>query len=59
MCIRDSGNYALQSATNPDDNGVGGQNFYWQDFLGDDYARVPIKFARKYFAESNHVCLIF
>lgn len=27
-----NGNYALQSATNPDDNGVGGQNFYWQDF---------------------------
>lgn len=48
-----NGNYALQSATNPDDNGVGGQNFYWQDFLGDDYARVPIKFARKYFAENG------
>ena len=46
-----NGNYALQSATNPDDNGVGGQNFYWQDFLGDDYARIPVKFARKYFAE--------
>lgn len=46
-----NGNYALQSATNPDDNGVGGENFYWQDFLGDDYARIPIKFARKYFAE--------
>ena len=47
------GNYALQSATNPDDNGVGGQNFYWQDFLGDDYVRIPIKFARKYFAENG------
>lgn len=46
-----NGNYALQSATNPDDNGVGGKKFYWQDFLGDDYARIPIKFARKYFAE--------
>ena len=46
-----NGNYALQSATNPDDNGVGGENFYWQDFLGDDYARIPVKFARKYFAE--------
>lgn len=46
-----NGNYALQSATNPDDNGVGGQNFYWQDFLGNDFARIPIKFARKYFAE--------
>jgi len=46
-----NGNYALQSATNPDDNGVGGQNFYWQDFLGD--VRIPIKFARKYFAENG------
>lgn len=45
------GNYALQSATNPDDNGVKGTNFYWQDFLGDDYVRIPIKFARQYFAE--------
>lgn len=48
-----NGNYALQSATNPDDNGVGGRNFYWQDFLGDDYVRIPIKFARKYFAENG------
>lgn len=48
-----NGNYALQSATNPDDNGVGGQNFYWQDFLGDDYVHIPIKFARKYFAENG------
>ena len=48
-----NGNYALQSATNPDDNGVGGQNFYWQDFLDDDYVRIPIKFARKYFAENG------
>ena len=48
-----NGNYALQSATNPDDNGVGGQNFYWQDFLGDDYVRIPIKFARKNFAENG------
>ena len=48
-----NGNYALQSATNPDDNGVGGQNFYWQGFLGDDYVRIPIKFARKYFAENG------
>ena len=48
-----NGNYALQSATNPDNNGVGGQNFYWQDFLGDDYVRIPIKFARKYFAENG------
>ena len=45
--------YDLQSASQPDDNGVSGQNFYWQDYLGDDYARIPIKFARKYFAESG------
>lgn len=49
--VDSEGNYLLQSATNPSDNGVGGQNFYWQDFLGEDYARIPIKFARKYFAE--------
>ena len=51
--ISGGGDDALQSATNPDDNGVGGQNFYWQDFLGDDYVRIPIKFARKYFAENG------
>ena len=44
-----NGNYALQSATNPDDNGVGGQNFYWQDFLGDDYVRIPIKICPQIF----------
>lgn len=47
------GYYNLQSASNPDDNGVSGQNFYWQDYLGDDFVRIPIKFARKYFAESG------
>lgn len=46
-----NGYYDLQSASNPDDNGVSGQNFYWQDYLGDDFVRIPIKFARKYFAE--------
>lgn len=25
--------------------------FFWQDYLGDDFVRVPVKFARKYFAE--------
>mgnify|MGYP000105017785 CR=1 FL=1 len=47
------GYYDLQSASQTDDNGVSGENFYWQDYLGDDYARIPIKFARKYFAESG------
>ncbi len=37
--------YGLQTgATDPG-------NFYWQDYLGDDYVRVPIKFARQYFKE--------
>lgn len=47
------GYYDLQSASLTDDNGVSGENFYWQDYLGDDYARIPIKFARKYFAEAG------
>lgn len=45
------GFYNLQSAKLTDDNGVAGTNFYWQDYLGDDYARIPIALARKYFAE--------
>lgn len=47
------GYYNLQSASQTDDNGVSGENFYWQDYLGDDYVRIPIKFARKYFEESG------
>ncbi len=41
--------YPLQSAATATDDTS--NRFYWQDYLGDDYVRVPIKFARKYFAE--------
>ena len=50
------GNYALQHSTayNPSGNpdatwDVGGDNFYWQDYLGDlDYIREACRLARKY-----------
>ena len=50
------GNYALQHSTayNPSGNpdatwDVGGDNFYWQDYLGDlDYIRQACRLARKY-----------
>ncbi len=43
------GFYPLQSANNPDDNGVNGDVFYWQDFLGPiDYVRTVINRARQY-----------
>ena len=50
------GNYALQHSTayNPSGNpdatwDVGGDNFYWQDYLGDlDYVRQACRLARKY-----------
>jgi len=42
--------YDLQHAATSDDPS---NNFYWQDYLGDDYVRVPIKFARQYFAENG------
>jgi GH35 family endo-1,4-beta-xylanase len=29
----------------------GSDDFFWQDYLGDDYARNAVKYARKYFAE--------
>lgn len=39
--------YDLQHAgDNPND-------FFWQDYLGDDFVRVPVKFARQYFAENG------
>ncbi len=48
------GNYALQHADNPDDNGVKGDNFYWQDILGDiDFVVLAEKKARKYFEEAG------
>ena len=50
------GNYQLQHSTAYNPNGnpdatwdVGGDNFYWQDYLGDlDYVRQACRLARKY-----------
>lgn len=42
--------YDLQHAATADDPS---NKFYWQDYLGDNYVRVPIKFARQYFAENG------
>lgn len=44
------GYYELQSASNGDPT----NNFYWQDYLGDDeFVRDAVKLARKYFAENG------
>lgn len=49
-----NGNYALQHASNPDDNGVSGDVFYWQDYLGDlDFVRIAVAKARQYFEEAG------
>ena len=45
------GNYVLQSSKNPNSGSwdVGGQNFFWQDYMGDlDYVRQACRLARKY-----------
>ena len=50
------GNYILQHSTEYNPNGnpdatwdVGGDNFYWQDYMGDlDYVRQACRLARKY-----------
>lgn len=42
--------YDLQHAATSDNPA---NKFYWQDYLGDNYVRVPIKFARQYFAENG------
>jgi len=42
-----SGNYPLQ-------HGTGGNNFFWQDYLGDlDYVRTAVSLARNHFAQSG------
>lgn len=43
--------YDLQHAA----TGSGDQSnkFYWQDYLGNNFVRIPVKFARKYFAENG------
>ncbi len=40
--------YDLQHGTegNPND-------FFWQDYLGDNFVRIPVKYARQYFAENG------
>lgn len=40
--------YELQSATNAGD---ADKKFFWRDYLGDDFVRIPVKFARQYFEE--------
>ena len=46
------GFYTLQSASNAD--GDAKNNFYWQDYLGnEDYVRIVVAAARKYYAENG------
>lgn len=40
--------YELQSANNTDG---ADKKFFWRDYLGDDFVRIPVKFARQYFEE--------
>lgn len=44
------GKFDLQSSELSDDPD---NNFYWQDYLGENYVRIPIQLARQYFAESG------
>lgn len=47
------GFYPLQSASNVSADDVN-NNFYWQDYLGnEDYARIVVAAARKYYAENG------
>lgn len=43
--------YDLQHAATA--SGDQSNKFYWQDYLGDNFVRVPIRFARKYFEENG------
>ena len=43
--------YDLQHAATG--SGAQSNKFYWQDYLGDNFVRIPVKFARKYFAENG------
>lgn len=48
------GFYVLQSASNAGADAA--NNFYWQDYLGsEDYARIVVAAARKYYAENGGV----
>lgn len=42
--------YDLQHAATCQDPS---NKFFWQDYLGDNFARVPVRFARQYFAENG------
>lgn len=42
--------YDLQHAATAD-AAAQARNFYWQDYLGDDFVRIPVKYARQYFEE--------
>lgn len=42
--------YALQSAATTEDPS---NKFFWQDYLGDNFARIPVRFARQYFEENG------
>ena len=42
--------YDLQHAATSDSPA---NKFFWQDYLGDDFVRIPVKFARQYFAENG------
>ncbi len=43
--IMDGGNYGVKHGENDPDN------FYWQDYLGDNYVRYVVQYAREAFAE--------
>lgn len=42
--------YDLQHAATSDNPA---NKFFWQDYLGDNFVRVPVRFARQYFAEAG------
>lgn len=46
--MSDNDDYMLKSATTEPKNSA---NFYWQDYLGNNYVRDVIKFARQYFSK--------
>ncbi len=50
-------NEAISGAGNPRydlQHGTGNPNdFFWQDYLGDNFVRIPVKYARKYYAEQE------
>lgn len=54
------GFYELQHANNVDNNGVSGDNFFWQDVMGDTaYVRTAVASARKHFKGDPEDLLLF